>query len=180
MDVTSVMRRAATFFANREAIVHGNDRLTFAEAWTRGCRMATADRARAPAWRARRRAGRQFHTNGYLYLLDRADDMIISGGFNIGPAELENAIASHPVAVFGVPDTRWGETPLAVVVPKPEQSVDEAAIVQLCIDQLGSYRKPGRVVIRDEPLPKTPVGKIKRKELREPYWKGQPRRVAGS
>ena len=122
--------------------------------------------------------------NGYLYLLDRADDMIISGGFNIWPAELENAIASHPavleVAVFGVPDTRWGETPLAVVVPKPEQSVDEAAIVQLCIDQLGSYKKPGRVVIRDEPLPKTPVGKIKRKELREPYWKGQPRRVAGS
>ncbi len=122
--------------------------------------------------------------NGYLYLLDRADDMIISGGFNIWPAELENAIASHPavleVAVFGVPDTRWGETPLAVVVPKPGESVDEAAIVQLCIDQLGSYKKPGRVVIRDDPLPKTPVGKIKRKELREPYWKGQPRRVAGS
>jgi acyl-CoA synthetase (AMP-forming)/AMP-acid ligase II len=122
--------------------------------------------------------------NGYLYLLDRADDMIISGGFNIWPAELENAIASHPavleVAVFGVPDLRWGETPLAVVVPKPGRSVDEAEIVQVCIDQLGSYKKPGRVVIRDEPLPKTAVGKIKRKELREPYWTGHARRIAGS
>jgi acyl-CoA synthetase (AMP-forming)/AMP-acid ligase II len=122
--------------------------------------------------------------NGYLYLLDRADDMIISGGFNIWPMELENAIASHPavmeVAVFGVPDKRWGETPCAVVVPKEGKRIDEAEVVQLCVDHLGSYKKPGKVVVRDEPLPKTPVGKIKRRELREPYWKGQARRIAGS
>lgn len=122
--------------------------------------------------------------NGYLYLLDRADDMIISGGFNIWPTELENAIAGHPavmeVAVFGIPDPRWGETPCAVVVPKPGTHVAEAEVTQLCIDQLGSYKKPGRVVIRDDPLPKTPVGKIKRRELREPYWTGHTRRVAGS
>jgi acyl-CoA synthetase (AMP-forming)/AMP-acid ligase II len=110
--------------------------------------------------------------------------MIISGGFNIWPMELENAIAGHPevmeVAVFGIPDPRWGETPCAVVVPKPGGQVHEADVVQLCIDRLGSYKKPGKVVVRDEPLPKTPVGKIKRRDLREPYWVGHTRRIAGS
>jgi len=122
--------------------------------------------------------------NGYLYLLDRAADMIISGGYNIWPMELENAIATHPavmeVAVFGIPDPRWGETPCAVVVPKSGRTIDVAEVVQLCAEQLGSYKKPGRVVVRDEPLPKTPVGKIKRRELREPFWAGHMRRVAGS
>jgi acyl-CoA synthetase (AMP-forming)/AMP-acid ligase II len=122
--------------------------------------------------------------NGYLYLLDRAADMIISGGFNIWPTELENAIATHPavmeVAVFGIPDPRWGETPCAVVVPKSGRTIDVAEVVQLCAEQLGSYKKPGRVVVRDEPLPKTPVGKIKRRELRETFWVGHARRVAGS
>ena len=122
--------------------------------------------------------------NGYLYLLDRADDMIISGGYNIWPMELENAIASHPavmeVAVFGIPDPRWGETPCAVIARKPGGQIDEAEVIQLCTDHLGSYKKPGKVVVRDEPLPKTPVGKIKRRELREPYWAGQARRIAGS
>ena len=118
--------------------------------------------------------------NGYLYLLDRAADMIISGGFNIWPMELENAIATHPavmeVAVFGIPDPRWGETPCAVVVPKSGRTIDVAEVMQLCAEQLGSYKKPGSVVIRDEPLPKTPVGKIKRRELREPFWAGHVRR----
>jgi acyl-CoA synthetase (AMP-forming)/AMP-acid ligase II len=122
--------------------------------------------------------------NGYLYLLDRADDMIISGGYSIWPLELENAIADHPsvmeVAVFGIPDPRWGETPCAVVVPRPGRRVDEAEVIQLCVDRLGSYKKPGKVVVREEALPKTPVGKIKRRELREPFWIGHARRVAGS
>jgi acyl-CoA synthetase (AMP-forming)/AMP-acid ligase II len=98
--------------------------------------------------------------------------------------ELENAIAAHPavmeVVVFGVPDPRWGETPCAVVVPKPGGQVDAADVIQLCVERLGSYKKPGKVVVRDEPLPKTPVGKIKRRDLREPYWVGHTRRVAGS
>jgi len=98
--------------------------------------------------------------------------------------ELENTIATHPavmeVAVFGIPDPRWGETPCAVVVPKSGRTIDVAEVVQLCAEQLGSYKKPGRVVVRDEPLPKTPVGKIKRRELREPFWAGHTRRVAGS
>lgn len=122
--------------------------------------------------------------NGYLYMLDRADDMVISGGFNIYPAELENVIAAHPgvleVAVFGIPDPRWGETPCAVVCVKPDGTVTEKELVDLCSVHLGNYKRPGKIVIRQDPLPKTPVGKIKRKELREPFWTGHERRVAGN
>ena len=121
--------------------------------------------------------------NGYLYLLDRADDMIISGGYNIWPMELENAIAGHPavmeVAVFGIPDPRWGETPCAVVVPKPGGQVDEAEVIQLCFDRLGSCKKPAKWWGATSRCP-DPVGKIKRREFREPYWEGHTRRIAGS
>lgn len=123
-------------------------------------------------------------TNGYLYMIDRAGDMIISGGFNIYPAELENVLAGHPdvveVAVFGIPHERWGETPCAVCTVKPGAAVTEAELVALCETQLGNYKRPGKVVLSCDPLPKTPVGKIKRKELRDPFWAGHTRRVAGS
>lgn len=122
--------------------------------------------------------------NGYLYVLDRLDDMIISGGFNIWPAELENAIASHPAvlecAVFGIPDDRWGETPCAVCTVVPGAAVSPEELTALCADRLGSYKKPGRVVLTGDPLPRTPVGKVQRKALREPFWAGHDRRVAGS
>jgi len=122
--------------------------------------------------------------NGYLYMLDRADDMVISGGYNIYPAELENVIAAHPatleVAVFGIPDARWGETPCAVVCVRPDVAVSEKELIELCAEKLGAYKRPGKVVLRAEPLPKTPVGKIRRKELREPFWVGHARRVAGN
>ncbi len=122
--------------------------------------------------------------NGYLYVVDRADDMIISGGFNIWPAEIENAIAHHPavieVAVFGVPHPKWGETPHAVCVVKDEGNLTADEVIDLAAQELGSYKKPGGVTVTTEPLPKSPVGKIKRKELREPFWAGQERRVSGS
>ena len=122
--------------------------------------------------------------NGYLYVLDRAGDMIISGGFNIYPAELENVISEHDdvteVAVFAIPHERWAETPCAVCVVEDGSAVTEDEIVELCRERLGSYKKPGKVVITTEPLPKSPVGKVLRKNLREPYWEGQTRRVAGS
>ncbi len=122
--------------------------------------------------------------NGYLYIVDRADDMIISGGYNIWPAELENVIAGHAdvieVAVFGIPHQRWGETPFAVCVVKPGASLNEAQVIELVSAELGSYKKPGGVKITHEPLPKSPVGKVKRKDLREPYWEGIERRVSGS
>jgi len=122
--------------------------------------------------------------NGYVYVLDRAGDMIISGGYNIYPAELENVLASHPqvleAAVFGIPDARWGETPMAVCVVADPAKVSEADLVALCAEKLGSYKKPGRVELRTEPLPKSPVGKVRRKDLREPYWAGHRRRVSGN
>ncbi|HZD25391.1 MAG TPA: AMP-binding protein, partial [Alphaproteobacteria bacterium] len=112
--------------------------------------------------------------NGYVYVLDRAGDMIISGGFNIYPAELENVLSGHPdvleAAVFGIPDERWGETPMAVCVVRPGATVSEQALIDLVAEQLGSYKKPKAVILSEEPLPKSAVGKIMRKTLREPYW----------
>jgi acyl-CoA synthetase (AMP-forming)/AMP-acid ligase II len=122
--------------------------------------------------------------NGYLYVLDRADDMIISGGFNIWPAELETVIADHPrvleVAVFAVPDDRWGVTRMAVCCVDDAAAVTADEIIELCRDRLGSYKKPSRVEFTTEPLPKSVVGKLQRKVLREPYWVGRDRRVSGN
>lgn len=122
--------------------------------------------------------------NGYLYVVDRVDDMIVSGGFNIWPAELEKAIQTLPevreVVVFGVPHEKWGESPLAVVVPAVGAQLDEQTVIDTCAKVLGSYKKPHAVVFRDEAIPRSPVGKIQRKVLREPYWAGEDRRVRGS
>jgi acyl-CoA synthetase (AMP-forming)/AMP-acid ligase II len=122
--------------------------------------------------------------NGYLYLVDRKDDMIISGGFNIWPAELEIAIGSHPavreVVVIGVPHPHWGETPVAIVVLNPASELTETQVIEICSRQLGGYKKPSRVIFRTEPLPRTPVGKIPRKALREPFWQGADSRVSGA
>jgi acyl-CoA synthetase (AMP-forming)/AMP-acid ligase II len=144
--------------------------------------VATSERV-IDGWVLTGDIGRIDH-NGYVYVLDRAGDMIISGGFNIYPAELENVLASHPAvieaAVFGIPDKRWGETPMAVCVVRDLGAVTEAELLQLCAERLGSYRKPGRIELRTEPLPKSPVGKLRRKELREPHWVGHERRVSGN
>jgi acyl-CoA synthetase (AMP-forming)/AMP-acid ligase II len=122
--------------------------------------------------------------NGYLYVLDRKDDMIISGGFNIWPAELENVIQNHPeiieVAVVAVPNHRWGEAPMALCVVREGATVTEAEVIALCVEHLGSYKKPAKVEFRHEALPKSPVGKLQRKVLREPYWAGFDRRVSGN
>jgi acyl-CoA synthetase (AMP-forming)/AMP-acid ligase II len=122
--------------------------------------------------------------NGYVYVLDRADDMIVSGGFNIWPAELESAIADHPeiveVAVFSVPHELWGETPMAVCRVEPGATVTAEEVVDLVRRNLGSYKKPGVVEFTHDPLPKNVVGKLLRKALREPHWAGQSRRVAGA
>jgi len=122
--------------------------------------------------------------NGYLYVLDRKDDMIISGGFNIWPAELENTLTDHPevveAAVFGVPSERWGESPYAVVTVAAGASVTADELIKLCADELGSYKKPVAVELTTDELPKSPVGKLARKALREPHWAGHERRVAGN
>jgi len=122
--------------------------------------------------------------NGFVYILDRADDMIVSGGFNIWPAELETVINDHPdvieVAVFGIPHPKWGETPLAVCRVADGATVTQAEVIELVTSRLGSYKKPSRVEFTTEPLPKNVVGKLLRKALREPYWAGQSRRVSGA
>ncbi|MFD7011941.1 class I adenylate-forming enzyme family protein [Rhodococcus jostii] len=122
--------------------------------------------------------------NGFVYILDRVDDMIVSGGFNIWPAELETVINDHPevieVAVFSVPHERWGETPMAVCQVKPGAKVTVEEIVELVRERLGSYKKPTRVEFTNDPLPKNVVGKLLRKALREPYWSGQEKRVSGA
>jgi acyl-CoA synthetase (AMP-forming)/AMP-acid ligase II len=133
-------------------------------------------------WVRTRDIGR-IDSNGYLYVLDRADDMIVSGGFNIWPAELETVIADHPdvveVAVFAIPHERWGETPMAVCTITDGATVTEQDIIDLVTETLGSYKKPSRVDLIRDPLPKSPVGKLLRKQLRDPHWAGQERRVGG-
>jgi acyl-CoA synthetase (AMP-forming)/AMP-acid ligase II len=143
---------------------------------------ATAERI-VNGWIKTGDIGRIDH-NGYLYVVDRSDDMIISGGYNIWPSELELVIAHHPeiveVAVFGVPHAKWGEAPLAQCVVRPGHRVTEGEIVDLVGAKLGSYKKPAKVVFQTEPLTRSPVGKIKRKAMREPYWADHDTRVAGS
>ena len=121
--------------------------------------------------------------DGYVFLTDRKEDLIISGGYNIWPAELENAVASHPavaeVCVFGVPDERWGETPLAQVVLRPGATAEESEIVAHTRELLGSVKKVTRVEFVDE-LPKSGVGKVLRRVAREPYWRGQAVKVSGA
>ncbi len=142
---------------------------------------ATQDRL-VDGWIRTRDIGR-IDTNGYLYVLDRADDMIVSGGFNIWPAEIETVIADHPdvveVAVFAIPHERWGETPMAVCYVEDSAKVTSEEIIDLVADALGSYKKPSRVDFTNEPLPKSPVGKLMRKTLRDPHWSARDNRVGG-
>jgi acyl-CoA synthetase (AMP-forming)/AMP-acid ligase II len=118
--------------------------------------------------------------DGFIYIVDRAKDMVISGGENIYPAQVEEVIYRHPgvleVAVIGIPDETWGEALHAVVVPAAGASPTEEEIVELTRRELASYMKP-RSVEFVEALPKGPTGKILKRELREPYWSGRERRV---
>jgi long-chain acyl-CoA synthetase len=117
---------------------------------------------------------------GYLFLTDRVKDMIISGGENIYPAEVENVLSDHPavadVAVIGVPDDRWGETVKAIVVPRAGTAVAAADIIAFARARLAHYKCPTSVDLAGS-LPRNPSGKILKRELREPYWKGRARHI---
>jgi len=116
----------------------------------------------------------------YIYLLDRAKDMVISGGENIYTREVEDVIlrhrAVHEVTVFGVPDDKWGEALKAIISLKPGMTASEQEIVDFCKQNLASYKKPKSVEFINE-LPKNPYGKILKRELRERYWQEQERRI---
>lgn len=119
--------------------------------------------------------------DGYLYLQDRIKDMIISGGENIYPAEIENALSAHPavgdVAVIGVPSERWGETPKAFVVPAAGVEVTEQELIEHCRQRIARYKCPTSVDFVDQ-LPRNPTGKILKKELRAPFWEGRERSIS--
>lgn len=117
---------------------------------------------------------------GYLYIYDRVKDMIISGGENIYPAEVENAIYGHPdvgeVAVIGIPSERWGEEVKAVVALEPGKQRDPDSIIAWARERIASYKVP-KTIDFIEALPRNASGKILRRQLREPYWKGRERLV---
>jgi acyl-CoA synthetase (AMP-forming)/AMP-acid ligase II len=108
----------------------------------------------------------------YIYLAGRSSDMIIRGGENISPAEIEAVLYSHPkiedAAVIGIPNEEWGEQPLAVVVLKPNESSSAAEIMEYCRSKMASYKSPKAVVFVKE-LPRNPMGKVVKRELREKY-----------
>lgn len=124
--------------------------------------------------------GGHLDADGYLYVTDRIKDMIISGGENIYPAEIERVLVEHPsvadIAVIGVPDEKWGEVPKAVVAAAPGHAVDEAELLAYCRTQLAAYKCPKSVDVVDE-LPRNPTGKVLKKDLRARYWEGRDRAV---
>jgi acyl-CoA synthetase (AMP-forming)/AMP-acid ligase II len=111
---------------------------------------------------------------GYLYVVDRKDDMIISGGFNIWPAEIENALGRHAaveeVVVVAVPHAKWGETPHAVVRLRAGSIASEDELIDFCREKLGSMKKPTAIAFTVEPFPRTDLGKLRRRELRDRFW----------
>jgi acyl-CoA synthetase (AMP-forming)/AMP-acid ligase II len=120
--------------------------------------------------------------DGFLYIVDRIKDMIVSGGENVFSAEVENAIMQldgvAECAVIGVPDPKWGERVHAVVVPKAGVSLEADNIAPYCRALIAGYKCPRSVDIRMEPLPKSAAGKILKTELRRPYWENQGRNVS--
>lgn len=121
--------------------------------------------------------------DGFLFLADRKEDMIISGGYNIWPAELENAVAAHEavreVCVVGVPHEKWGETPKAFVVLEPGAEVTEQELIDVTRSAVGSVKKITAVEFVDA-LPKSGVGKILRREVKKAHWRGRDRHIGGA
>jgi acyl-CoA synthetase (AMP-forming)/AMP-acid ligase II len=121
-----------------------------------------------------------FDEDGYLFLRDRLKDMIVSGGENVFPAEVEMALSAHPgvaeVAVIGIPHERWGETPHALVVLRPGAATDEAGLIAFTRGRLAHYKCPTSVQFVPQ-LPLSATGKVLRRVLREPYWEGRARRI---
>jgi long-chain acyl-CoA synthetase len=120
--------------------------------------------------------------DGYLYLVDRVKDMIVTGGENVYSAEVEDAIAGHPavdqVAVIGIPSEQWGEAVLAIVVPKAGAEVTEDEIKAWTRERIAGFKVPKSVEFRNEPLPLSGALKVLKRDLRAPYWEGRDRGVS--
>ncbi len=121
--------------------------------------------------------------DGYIQIVDRRKEIIISGGENISSLEVEKAIYAHPAvlecAVVSAPDAKWGEVPAAIVILKPGESLTAEDLLAFLGQRLGRFKLPRIVEFREEPLPKTGTGKIRKMSLREKFWEGRDRRVQG-
>ncbi|MEP4485348.1 MAG: AMP-binding protein [Halioglobus sp.] len=122
-----------------------------------------------------------FDDDGFLYIVDRVKDMVVTGGENVFTTEVENAVISHPavqdVAVIGIPHDDWGEAVHAIVILHEDQSVSEDELVEHCRAQIAGYKLPKGVTYRKEPLPLSGAGKVLKTELRKPWWEGRDRQV---
>ncbi len=140
---------------------------------------ATANALTQDGWLRTGDAG-YLDEGGYLYIHDRVKDMIVSGGENVYPAEVENAIFGHPdvadVAVIGVPDEKWGEAVTAIVVLRPGRTLDSAGILTWTRSRIASFKVPKSILAADV-LPRNASGKLLRRELRKPFWVGRDRQV---
>ncbi|MFY0613662.1 MAG: long-chain-fatty-acid--CoA ligase [Hyphomicrobiaceae bacterium] len=115
--------------------------------------------------------------DGFIYIVDRVKDMIITGGENVYSAEVENAVMQYPglaeCAVIGIPDDKWVEAVHAIVVPRDGVVVDADAVIAHCRERIAGFKCPRTIEVRNEPLPKSGAGKIQKFELRAPYWEGR-------
>ena len=140
---------------------------------------ATASTVDADGWIATGDVG-YLDADGYVYMYDRAKDMIITGGENVYPAEVESAIYGHPdvleVAVISIPDEKWGEAVKAVCVPKPGHTVDPDSVIDWARTRVAGFKVPKSVDVI-EALPRNASGKILRRALRDPYWAGRERQI---
>jgi acyl-CoA synthetase (AMP-forming)/AMP-acid ligase II len=118
---------------------------------------------------------------GFIFIVDRLKDMIVSGGENVFSAEVESAISTHPsvaeVAVVGIPSDKWGEAVHAIIVPREGAEVDQTEIIEHCKPLIANYKWPRSVSVRREPLPLSGAGKVLKRDLRAPFWEGQARNV---
>ncbi len=119
--------------------------------------------------------------DGYVFLVDRSKDMIVTGGENVYCTEVEEVLYQHPAvleaAVFGVPDDKWGEAVWAVVVPREGNNIDNQNVIEFCRARIAGYKVPKGIDVQLQPLPKSGPGKVLKRELRAPHWEGQERSV---
>ena len=122
-----------------------------------------------------------FDRNGYLFIVDRVKDMVVTGGENVFTTEVENAVISHAavqdVAVIGIPHAEWGEAVHAIVILHEGKSVTEEELIAHCRELIAGYKLPKGITFREEPLPLSGAGKVLKTELRKPYWEGRERQV---
>jgi long-chain acyl-CoA synthetase len=122
-----------------------------------------------------------FDQDGYLFIVDRVKDMVVTGGENVFTTEVENAVISHEavqdVAVIGIPHEEWGEAVHAIVILRAGQEASAEEILAHCRGRIAGYKLPKGITFRLEPLPLSGAGKVLKTELRKPYWEGLDRKV---